>query len=424
MLFNFGSFIRRSAFWSIDFLKGRPIRKAYNDVKYERENNVCNQQKLENILEYASKNVNFYKDKQYTKLQDFPVVSKEDYKNNYDAFVSDEYRETDKLYKTFTSGSTGTPFCAIQDLEKRIKHYASLIHLNESIGWKLGRKFLQIRERGGNTNSLKDFFQNTIVFSPTNLNRIKIKQIENTIRKKKSLKILQSYASSLHKLVDYIYENGLETNDYGLELIISDTDKLSEPLLVNLMTIFECPIYDRYGNNENGIIALKKNKNDYLVNTADFYVETLKLDSDMPVSKGERGRIVVTDFYNKAFPFIRYDTGDIGIANKQSKDQVVSLKEITGRNIDFVKTPSGKKIFVPDITSTFKYLFNIKKYQIIQDTQNYKITLKVVTKDVQEGKKGQYKLERLTDNECEIEIQNVSEIPVEKNGKYKIIKKI
>ena len=28
---------------------------------------------------------------------------------------------------------------------------------------------------------------------------------------------------------------------------------------------------------------------------------------------GELGRIVVTDFYNKAFPMIRYDTGDTGI---------------------------------------------------------------------------------------------------------------
>ena len=41
--------------------------------------------------------------------------------------------------------------------------------------------------------------------------------------------------------------------------------------------------------------------------------EMLRLDSEEPVNPGERGRIVVTDFYNKAFPMIRYDTGDTGI---------------------------------------------------------------------------------------------------------------
>ena len=38
----------------------------------------------------------------------------------------------------------------------------------------------------------------------------------------------------------------------------------------------------------------------------------LKLDSDEPAEPGELGRIVVTDYYNKTFPMVRYDTGDTG----------------------------------------------------------------------------------------------------------------
>ena len=46
----------------------------------------------------------------------------------------------------------------------------------------------------------------------------------------------------------------------------------------------------------------------YTVDLYNFYIEMLSLDSDEPVKPGELGRIVVTDFYNKAFPMIRYDT--------------------------------------------------------------------------------------------------------------------
>ena len=69
-----------------------------------------------------------------------------------------------------------------------------------------------------------------------------------------------------------------------------------------------------YGNNENGFLACQVGEEDrYTVDLYNFYIEMLRLDSDDPVKPGELGRIVVTDFYNKAFPMIRYDTGDTGI---------------------------------------------------------------------------------------------------------------
>ena len=37
------------------------------------------------------------------------------------------------------------------------------------------------------------------------------------------------------------------------------------------------------------------------------------MNSDEPAEPGELGRLVVTDYYNKTFPMVRYDTGDTGI---------------------------------------------------------------------------------------------------------------
>ena len=77
---------------------------------------------------------------------------------------------------------------------------------------------------------------------------------------------------------------------------------------------FKTKVFSRYSNVENGIIAQQTDKSFdyYFINSASYYVEILEMDLDVPVLKGELGRIVVTDLFNDAMPFIRYDTGDIG----------------------------------------------------------------------------------------------------------------
>ena len=60
--------IREYVFWVFDFLKGSGIRKNYKDIvsKSDKEYNSIND--LNNILEYAIKNVPFYSDIKEVKL--------------------------------------------------------------------------------------------------------------------------------------------------------------------------------------------------------------------------------------------------------------------------------------------------------------------------------------------------------------------
>ena len=54
-------------------------------------------------------------------------------------------------------------------------------------------------------------------------------------------------------------------------------------------------------------------RQEYTIDLYNFYPEVLKMNSDEPAAPGELGRLVVTDYYNKTFPMVRYDTGDTGI---------------------------------------------------------------------------------------------------------------
>lgn len=53
------------------------------------------------------------------------------------------------------------------------------------------------------------------------------------------------------------------------------------------------------------------------------------MNSDEPAEPGELGRLVVTDYYNKTFPMVRYDTGDTGIM-RMYQDEKGGCMEICG----------------------------------------------------------------------------------------------
>jgi len=75
---------------------------------------------------------------------------------------------------------------------------------------------------------------------------------------------------------------------------------------------FGVPFHDVYGATELGEIGISCGTNGGLHVLEDLCrVEILDKDGS-PVAPGEKGRITVTDFTNRAMPMIRYQVGDIG----------------------------------------------------------------------------------------------------------------
>ena len=85
---------------------------------------------LSDLLNYAKRNVPFYKRLEGSCLTDFPVITKQDILGNYDAFLSQEYINSKDLHWVSTSGSTGTPFKACQNRDKRYRTIADLIYFH------------------------------------------------------------------------------------------------------------------------------------------------------------------------------------------------------------------------------------------------------------------------------------------------------
>ncbi len=160
----FGSLIRRIGFWMQDFCRGGKIRKNYNNIKQIMKNRINNLEQLNNILSYAKNNVPYYSKIKECKLENFPIVSKHDFMEKNDKLKSQEFLNKKNLHHVETSGSTGVPFKAVQDITKRNRVVASLIYFHKKAGFNLGDKYMFLRAWTSNysNSKIKMIMQNYI----------------------------------------------------------------------------------------------------------------------------------------------------------------------------------------------------------------------------------------------------------------------
>lgn len=414
-----GELMRREGFWLLDSLKGSPIRKRVAELDEIKRKRQGNQEALEALLKHAIETVPYYKKIKEADITLFPVVSKKEYRNDFEAFRSKDYLIEKKLHKAYTSGSTGTPFMAYQDQDKMRWHQAGLINLNRSIGWNLGDRFLFFRVWGTSHSSskLSQFMSNTIPIDVIDFNDKKKEVIRRRLLNDSSLHLILGYASAIESLADYLSQYN---EKYGIKLIISDSENLSETAKIKMEEVFQCPVLNRYGNNENGIIGLTMPGDDRMhINFPEYYVELVDFDSDHPVALGQPGRIVITDLFNKAFPFIRYDTGDVGIADEMIGNECTVLREFVGRVSNSLRTTRGQMIGEATVTSYFENIVGIKRYQIVQIAEK-QYEIRVENEDDTLDGVLEQRGKAVFGEDAEICISHVDKIQQGKNGKFKI----
>jgi phenylacetate-CoA ligase len=428
--------IRYYLFWFIDKLNGGYIKKNYDEIKKilinpeEIDSSKIQTQRLCEILSYAIEFSAFYRNLNIKRIElnEFPVIDKLTIKNNIDDFLSDKYKgeRKDQLKKMSTSGSTGTPFFVYQDKKKTIRSKADLIFFYELANYYVGNRlyFLRIWNEINKKSKFACIKENYVMTDTSNLSLDNIENFIRLLQKDKKKKVLIGYASSFETIAQY--EEKINIGNNNIKSIIPGAESLSIDAKNILKRMFNCPVYMRYSNQENGILAQQiDDTEDYFINEASYKIEFLKLNEDKEADENELSRIVVTDLFNYALPMIRYDTGDLAKyyykMDIQGKKYRV-IKIIEGRKVDFIYDSEGKLVSPHAITlPMWKYANSIKQFQFIQNGEkNYLIKLNV--DDIFPNEE-QLKTEllKLLGNSADISFEYVNEIPLLNSGKRKKI---
>lgn len=373
---SIGGFIRRNLYWTVDFLKGQPVRKHYTDIKLIQENYdlgiVQRKKHLKNLLSHATTHSSFYHNYTSKPLEEFPVVNKRTLLDNYDQLKIDQNfipEQKGDLQIRNTSGSTGTPFSVPLDTRKLNRRVAEWKYFGEIVGYKSHERLIHLRvwNRWQRKSKMQSFKENIIPFEISQINDNVLSDLCNLINRKKAVS-LRSYASTYDSLVNYVQNRNIKLP--SLKVLFAISEPLTEFTRERVKKHIGCEIISQYGNEENGLFAQEKigDKSCFHFNNASYFFEMLKLDSDTPAEYGELARIVVTDLFNYAFPIIRYDTGDVGVIQDRNGEYPV-LTELYGRRLDLVFDTQGSIISPITIDRVLKHFSEIYQWQFIQNAE-------------------------------------------------------
>jgi len=423
---SIGGFIRRNLFWAKDRLfNNSMVRKQYDDIKEILENYEIGRKRVEkyllNLLNHAANTTEFYKEFKGKSLSQFPLVNKAIYKENYKLFMSDIFKNQD-LHTMSTSGSTGTPFTVVQDKRKRSRVIAELKLFGELCGYKSHEKMAFLRVLSEKTRKKRyiELIENIYRLDTSSLNNESLERINNFIRSKRVQAIL-SYSSTLELLARFIQDNNYTSRDYNVRSVIAGGEALDIETRRRLKDVFgeRCMVVSRYSNQEMGILAQDTGENSkFILNHGSYYFECLKIDSDEPAEMGEVGRLVITDLFNYAFPMIRYDTGDLGIIEKDDNHQWPVLKEIYGKQQDVIYSTKGEPVSPFSIAIYMWQVKGVSQWQFIQETESEYI-LKINGKQNRDLDKIVELMRNLLGNDANITINYVDEIPVLASNKQR-----
>lgn len=337
-------------------------------LKNPKVNDIFVKHFLNDILSYATHFSDFYKPYiKCSELSEFPILKKQDLKDHWDEIRVKEYDCDPELVTKYTSGSTGTPFKMVLDKYKHAR-------------WIAGNKVL--RDMDGVKSHEKTFFINANVSDKKiplerqerdNVYYIALEyRDDDSLRKllnrvmNEHVKSMTAIASVWDAVASCISRGNAPKWQGELIAVFSMSELLKEKTRKIVSDYFRCPVYDYYANEENGAFAMEDGSgNGHLLNTVDYYFEILKLASDEPAEDGEIGRLVITDYFNKAFPIIRYENGDL-VAVKHMDDGRVYITKIQGRIADTVYSTDGRIVDIFHAISFLEPCQDIKQFQLIQ----------------------------------------------------------
>lgn len=190
-------------------------------------------------------------------------------------------------------------------------------------------------------------------------------------------KFLRGYASSIYEFARFV-----ERKNYRIHFVsvFTTAEMLLDHQRSLIEQVFCTKVYDGYGLNDGGVSAFECSEHQgFHVDLERAYLEVV--DENGQQIYEELGRIVATSYLNKATPFVRYLTGDLGIVSRgkcSCGSPYPLLKSIKGRTTDTLEI-NGRIIGGPVLTVLMAKIKALR-YQFIQTNENQ--VLVVIDKEI------------------------------------------
>lgn len=235
-------------------------------------------------------------------------------------------------------------------------------------------------------------------------------------------KVIEGYPLSIYRLADYIAQNSVPLTFTPNGLSTSSENFTPQQRKI-MEEAFGCKVFDQYGSAESVVFASECEHGSMHIEPEYGVLEVLTASGD--IMREGTGELVATTLLNDAMPLVRYRIGDLGkitTADCPCGRSSKILEELHGK-VGAVIINEGRQAPTAAIAIAFEYLEGVKNAQIIQDEPG-KVTVKLVRRENFNPKSEEFmvwELKKMLGESLSISVDYVTEIPPEKNGKYKMV---
>jgi phenylacetate-CoA ligase len=395
------------------------------------------EKKLQDLIRHCVSTVPFYRDlfrendlqvdsiKTITDLKKLPVLKKSRIKKEgLERFKSSSVGPKE-IIQSASSGSTGEPLFYVRTRKAYSFNLATQLRGWYWMGFRLGDRYVKLSQnpRKDPIKRLQDRFSNNQYLA---INPLEDKNFEYVLGQIEKFKpeYIRCYPDPLLFLARFKKKH--PEFSHVPKAIATTGNTLFPETRKEIEDSFCCKIFDAYSCEGNSTVFECPSHNGY--HSAGEYGITEIIDENgYPVTEGI-GRLISTDLWNYAHPFIRYDTQDyveVDSSPCSCGRNLLKIKRIIGRDNDVLEMESGRKFIVHNFTGFFQtdtpeIKRSVDQFQIVKRKDRVIFKL-VVNQNYCENVKLYIKNFWERELRAPVYIEIVNNIPLTTSGKRKFI---
>lgn len=360
-------------------------------------------------------------------LEQLPLLNKGMIRDNVDRMKA---RDHGPLARYNTGGSSGEPLIFYIGKSRTSHDVAAKWRATRWWGVDIGDKELVVWGSPVELNAqdrvkrLRDGIMRSHLLPAFEMSADSLDHFIRTIRATRPA-MLFGYPSSLSLIAGHARKKGVALDDLGIKVAFVTSERLYDEQRTIISEAFGCPVANGYGARDAGFIAHECPAGHLHISAEDIIVETLRPDGS-PTRPGEAGEIVVTHMATADFPFVRYQTGDVGILSDRACEcgrSLPILEEVQGRTTDFVVAKDGTIMHGLALVYSVRDLPGVERFRIEQMSLDRTVVQIVAGPEVGPAQEAQIVTEfraRLGQT-VQIDIERVTTIANEKSGKFRYV---
>jgi phenylacetate-CoA ligase len=325
--------------------------------------------RLQRLVESAGRHVPYYRDllararvtpesiRSVDDLARIPITTKRELQAQHPRSLLDLRAAAGRLSPQHSSGSTGRPFTVQYDRGFRALRDALFLRALRTAGYRFGSKLMLVTSaRPSPTSWLRPRWRYaSIEEGPADLCRTFLEFAPE---------ILYGCVTPLRLLAEELIARGYT---YRPPLgVVTTAETLDSGTRRILAESFASPVFDVYGLTEMGVVGWE------CAEHGGYHLaEDTTIVEFVPFGVGGECRLVMTNLELLAMPFLRYDTGDLGVLDQTARCRCGRtfslLRRVEGRFVDCVRLRDGRRISPYRLTCEIEKLAGLSRYQVVQN---------------------------------------------------------